>query len=186
MEECFKALTDKLDWNNPKGDRFPFEITKPLPLKGRLGHLTIVVEYFFNNDLEFIKSSNLEKNYTTTITKTKVAWYAIVGIEDMINKFSKHNVYSTQKILYVKSVSIKKLHDYSHLEKILVKRADRQLHKFQEGNFVELHLNDIEYMLLLTVQHKLFHLDGSDIVDFIMALHMFTRSLIIKTCVEDL
>ncbi|GJS03213.1 hypothetical protein Tco_0319721 [Tanacetum coccineum] len=35
-------------------------------------------------------------------------------------------------------------------------------------------------MLLLAVQHKLFHLDGSDIVDFIMALRMFTRSLILK------
>ncbi|GKB34042.1 hypothetical protein Tco_0878984 [Tanacetum coccineum] len=34
MEECFKALTDKLDWNNPEGDRCPFELTKPLPLKG--------------------------------------------------------------------------------------------------------------------------------------------------------
>ncbi|GKB45002.1 hypothetical protein Tco_0889944 [Tanacetum coccineum] len=41
-------------------------------------------------------------------------------------------------------------------------------------------------MLLLTVQHKLFHLTDSDIVDFIMALHMFTRSLVIKKCVEDL
>ncbi|GJX87015.1 hypothetical protein Tco_0337789 [Tanacetum coccineum] len=31
MEECFKALIDKLDWNNPEGDHFPFELTKPLP-----------------------------------------------------------------------------------------------------------------------------------------------------------
>ncbi|GKB07728.1 hypothetical protein Tco_0836012 [Tanacetum coccineum] len=34
MEECFKALTDKLDWNNPEGDRCPFDLTKSLPLKG--------------------------------------------------------------------------------------------------------------------------------------------------------
>ncbi|GKF33465.1 hypothetical protein Tco_0106665 [Tanacetum coccineum] len=33
---------------------------------------------------------------------------------------------------------------------------------------------------------KLFHLDGSDIVDFIVALRMFTRSLILKRHVEDL
>nr|GEV85127.1 hypothetical protein [Tanacetum cinerariifolium] len=51
---------------------------------------------------------------------------------------------------------------------------------------LDLHLNDIEDMLLLTVQHKLFHLDGSDIVDFIVALRMFTRSLILKRHVEDL
>ncbi|GJU91306.1 hypothetical protein Tco_1303729 [Tanacetum coccineum] len=41
-------------------------------------------------------------------------------------------------------------------------------------------------MLLLTIQHKLIQLDGSDIVDFIMAIRMFTRSLFIKRHVEDL
>ncbi|GJT45636.1 hypothetical protein Tco_0954351 [Tanacetum coccineum] len=103
-----------------------------------------------------------------------------------MNKFSNHNVYSTHKILGVKSVSVKKLHGYSHLEEVVVKRADRQLYKFKEGNFVDLHLNDIEDMLLLAVQHKLFHLNDSDIVDFIVALCMFTRSLIIKRRVKDL
>nr|GEX11460.1 copia protein [Tanacetum cinerariifolium] len=41
MEKCFKALTDKLDWNNPEGDHCPFDLTKPLPLKGRPGRLTV-------------------------------------------------------------------------------------------------------------------------------------------------
>ncbi|GJS29379.1 hypothetical protein Tco_0489999 [Tanacetum coccineum] len=56
----------------------------PLPLKGRPGRLTVVVEYFFNNDLEFLKSSDPEKKYTTSITKTKAARYEIVGIKDMV------------------------------------------------------------------------------------------------------
>ncbi|GJV86546.1 hypothetical protein Tco_1530484 [Tanacetum coccineum] len=51
-----------------------------------------------------------------------------------MNKFSKHNVYSTKKILGVKSVSVKKLHGYGHLEEIMVKRVDRQLYKFKEGD----------------------------------------------------
>ncbi|GKA76874.1 hypothetical protein Tco_0783335 [Tanacetum coccineum] len=220
FQECFNALIDKLDWNNLKGDRYPFDLSKPLPLQGRPGHLTVTADYFFNNDLEYLKSSDPEKKYTTSITKTKAARHEIVGIEDMtptlwstikhgydkdaekgikhwgerrklwyrsqVNKFSKHNVYSTQKILGVKSVSVKKLHGYGHLEEIVVKRADRQLYKFKEGDFVDLHLNDIEDMLLLAVQHKLFHLNDSDIVDFIVALRMFTRSLIIKRRVEDL
>ncbi|GJW61704.1 hypothetical protein Tco_0111039 [Tanacetum coccineum] len=190
MVECFKELTNRLDWNNLEGDRCPFDLTKPLPLKGRPGHLTIVVEYFFNNDLEFLKSSDLEKKYTTSITKIKAAWYEIVVIEDMthtlfstikhaydkdaekgikhwgerrklwyrsqVNKFSKHNVYSTQKILGVKSVSVKKLHGYGHLEEIMVKRVDRQLYKFKEGNFVDLHLNDIEDIQLLAVHTNYF------------------------------
>ncbi|GJV70535.1 hypothetical protein Tco_1490530 [Tanacetum coccineum] len=60
------------------------------------------------------------------------------------------------------------------------------VYKFKEGDFVDLHLNDIKDLLLLAVQHKLFQLDGSDIVDLIVALRMFTRSLIIKRRVEDL
>ncbi|GJU32332.1 hypothetical protein Tco_1175921 [Tanacetum coccineum] len=187
MEECLKALTDKLNWNNPEGDRYPFDLTKPLPLKGRPGHLTIAVEYFFNNDSNFLKSSDPEKKYTMSITKTKAARYEIVGIEDMIptlwsstkvgynkdalkgikhwgtkrqlwyrsqiNKFSKRKGYSTQKILSVVTMKVKRLHGYGHLDEIMVRRADRQLY--------------------------------NDIVDFIVALRMFTRSLIIKRRVED-
>ncbi|GJX61276.1 hypothetical protein Tco_0294176 [Tanacetum coccineum] len=198
IQDCFNALIDKLDWNNLEGDCYPFDLSKPLPLQGRPGHLTVAADYFFNNDLEFLKTSDPEKTYTTSITKTKSARYDIVGIEDMVptlwstikhaydkdavkgikhwgercklwyryqvNKFSKHNVYSTQKILGVKSVSVKKLHGYGHLEEIMVKRANRQLYKFKEGDFVDLHLNDIEDMLLLAVQHKLFHLNDSDIL----------------------
>ncbi|GJS75501.1 hypothetical protein Tco_0725382 [Tanacetum coccineum] len=200
MEECFKALMDRLNWNNPEGDCCPFDLTKPLPLTGYPGHLTVAAEYFFKNDLEFLKSSDPEKNYTTSITKTKAARYdkdAEKGIKhwgdrrklwyrSQINKFSKHNVYSTQKILGVKSIRVKKLHGYGHLEEIVVKRDDRQLYKFKEGDFVDLHMNDIEDMLLLDVKHKLFHLDDSDIVDSIVALCMFIRSLIIKRRVEDL
>ncbi|GJU90124.1 hypothetical protein Tco_1302547 [Tanacetum coccineum] len=157
-------------------------------MQGRLGHLTVVVDYFFNNDLEYLKTYDPEKTYTTSITKTKAARYEIIGIEDMVptlwstikhaydkdaakgikhwgerhklwyrsqmNKFSKRNGYSIQKILGVKSVSVKKLHEYGHLEEVVMKRADR--------------LND------------------SDIVDFIVALRMFTISLVIKLQVEHL
>nr|GFB10818.1 hypothetical protein [Tanacetum cinerariifolium] len=151
-----------------------------------LGHRTVAVDYFFNNDLEYLKNSDQEVQYTTSITKTKATRYKIKGIEDMVSKFSKHIFYSTKEIFGVKSVSVKKLHGYGHLEEILVKRSDQQLYMFKEGDFVDLHLNDIKDMLLLAVQHNLFNLNGSDIVDFIVALRMFTRSLIIKKRVEDL
>ncbi|GJS99057.1 hypothetical protein Tco_0820227 [Tanacetum coccineum] len=32
FEECYKAVTDKLDWTNPKGHEYPFDLSKPLPL----------------------------------------------------------------------------------------------------------------------------------------------------------
>ncbi|GJS93511.1 hypothetical protein Tco_0800479 [Tanacetum coccineum] len=44
FQECFNALTDKLDWNNPEGDRYPFDLSKLLPLQGCPGHLTVAVD----------------------------------------------------------------------------------------------------------------------------------------------
>ncbi|GJZ05099.1 hypothetical protein Tco_0538374 [Tanacetum coccineum] len=169
FQEYFNALTDKLDWNNPEGDRYPFDLSKPLRLQGP------------------------RVTYTTSITKTKVARYEIKGIEDMVP-----TLWSTIKYVYDKDAEkgikhwgerrklVKKLHGYGHLEEIMVKRSDQQLYKFKEGDFVDLPLNDIQDMLILVVQHKLFHLDGDVIVDFIVALRMFTRSLILKRRVEDL
>nr|GEU53107.1 phospholipase-like protein [Tanacetum cinerariifolium] len=90
-----------------KGDRYPFDLSKPLPLQGPSGHRTIAVDYLFNNDLEYLKSSDPEITYNTSITKTKVLGYEIKGIEDM-------------KILGVKNIKVKKLHGYGHLEVIVV------------------------------------------------------------------
>ncbi|GKC40754.1 hypothetical protein Tco_1053138 [Tanacetum coccineum] len=188
FQECFNTLTDKLDWYNPEGDCYLFDLSKPLPLQGPPGHQTITADYFFNNDLEYLKTSDLEVTYTTSITKTKAAQYESKGIKDMvptlwsiikhayekdaekgikhwgerrklwyrcqISKFSKQNVYSTKAILGVNSVSVKKLHGYGHLEDIVVKRSDQQLFKVKEGDFVDLHLNNIEDMLLFVVQHR--------------------------------
>ncbi|GJX64437.1 hypothetical protein Tco_0298780 [Tanacetum coccineum] len=55
---------------------------------------------------------------------------------------------------------------------IVVKRADRQLYKFKEGDFIDLLLNDIKDILLLAIQHKLFHINDGEIVEFIVALLM--------------
>ncbi|GKB43262.1 hypothetical protein Tco_0888204 [Tanacetum coccineum] len=33
MEECYRALSEQLDWNNPEGHRCPYDLTKPLPVQ---------------------------------------------------------------------------------------------------------------------------------------------------------
>ncbi|GJT80150.1 putative reverse transcriptase domain-containing protein [Tanacetum coccineum] len=76
-----------------------------------------------------VTSLDPEKKYTTSITKTKAARYKIVRIEDMVS-----TLWSATKV----GVSIKKLHGYGHLEEIAVRRADRQVYKFKEGDFVDL------------------------------------------------
>nr|GEU36720.1 hypothetical protein [Tanacetum cinerariifolium] len=170
FQECFNALIDKLDWNNLEGDRYTFDLSNPVPLQGTPGHQTIHADYFFNNDLEYLKTSDPESTIKHAYDKD-----ASMGIKHWVKDAN-----------YGTDLSVKKLHGYAHLEEIVVKRFDQQLYKFKEGDFVDLYLNDIEDMLLLVVQQKLFHLDRSDIVDFIVALHMFTRSLILKRRIKDL
>ncbi|GJZ08766.1 hypothetical protein Tco_0543049 [Tanacetum coccineum] len=84
FQECLNALIDKISWNNPEEDRYLFDLSNHLPLQGPLGHRTIAADYFFNNDLEYLKTSDPEVTYTSSITKTKVARYEIKGIKDMV------------------------------------------------------------------------------------------------------
>ncbi|GJV19269.1 hypothetical protein Tco_1368289 [Tanacetum coccineum] len=133
---------------------------------------------------------NMEESSRSSNRYCRILLQQQSGIYEIIrSKKEVHCVYhedkNSKKILNVVSVKVKKLHGYGHLEEIMARRVDRQLYKLKEGDFVNLHLNDIEDILLLVVQHKLFQLDDSDIVDFIVALRMFTRSLIIKRRVED-
>ncbi|GKA83507.1 hypothetical protein Tco_0805102 [Tanacetum coccineum] len=100
--------------------------------------------------LEYLKTSDPEVTYTTSITKTKAARYEIKGIKDMVP-----TLWSSIKHAYDKDAEkgikhwgerrklcVKKLHGHCHLEEIMVKRSDQQFYKFKEGEFVDLTLND--------------------------------------------
>ncbi|GKB97308.1 hypothetical protein Tco_0983445 [Tanacetum coccineum] len=73
FEECYKALSEKLDWENPEGGDYPFDLTKPLPLVMSGNRQKVPVDYFFNNDLKYLQGGVLTMTYTTSITKTKAA-----------------------------------------------------------------------------------------------------------------
>nr|GEV03809.1 hypothetical protein [Tanacetum cinerariifolium] len=159
MEEGYKALNDQLYWNNPKGDRYPFDLSKTLPLVQSRNHQIVPVDYFFNNDLAYLEGGRIGRTYTTSLTKTKAAKHDMQGIKDMVpnlwspvkvaynmhvlvgtshwgpkrqtlygyasNRVSKHNVYSTKRILIVKNVKVNVWYSYGHLEEIKVQRSDQ-------------------------------------------------------------
>ncbi|GKE01759.1 hypothetical protein Tco_1389742 [Tanacetum coccineum] len=126
-----------------------------------------------------------------SITKTKAASYELKGIEDMIPKLwsvAKVSYYKDaesrikhwgpkRQLFYISQLNRFSMHDvYSPLKILSV---------FKEGDFVNLHLNEIEDMFLLVLHHTLFNLDGDVIVDLAVALRIFTRSLIIKKRVKN-
>ncbi|GKC38136.1 hypothetical protein Tco_1050520 [Tanacetum coccineum] len=192
FEECYKAVTDRLDWTNPEGQEYPFDLSKPLPLIEDRDRQVVLVNYFINNDLEYLKGGSSSMKYMTSITKTKAAKYDdIQGIKDMVPSLwspvkSKHDVFSTKRIIATTHVKVMKWYDYRYLEEIEVQREDHQLYKFREGNFPRLNLRDIEDMLLLLVQKKLSNLKRDVIFDVNVSLRMFTRRVVILKRVEDL
>ncbi|GJY48059.1 hypothetical protein Tco_0438015 [Tanacetum coccineum] len=178
FEECYKDLSEKLDWNNPKGGDYPFDLT--LVMNGN--HQIVLVDYFFNNNLKYLQGGIPTMTYTTSITKTKAAQYDLPGIEDMVPNIwspvkvaydkhalwgishwrdqrktfygyargveSSHDVYSTKRILAVTRVEVMRKHGYGYLREIGVRRADNDLYTFKEGDFPRLRINDIEDMLI--------------------------------------
>ncbi|GKF85086.1 hypothetical protein Tco_0249984, partial [Tanacetum coccineum] len=110
----------------------------------------VPVDFFFNDDLENLRGGSNDKKYTASMTNSKAA-----------------------------SVKVVEWYGYSHLEEIVVKRADQNLYTFKEGDFKRLHLNDIEYMLLLVVQNKLHSLDTNVVVHLAVKLRTFAQRTII-------
>ncbi|GJV38873.1 hypothetical protein Tco_1417313 [Tanacetum coccineum] len=179
FEECYKALSEKLDWENPEGGDYPFDLSKPLSL---------------------ITCGNCIEDMVPNIwSPVKVAYdrYALWGISHWREQHksfyayargmqSRGDVYSTKRTLAVIHVKVMRKHGYGYLEEIIVRRADNVLYRFKEGVFPRLRINDIEDMLILVVQNRLTNLLGDDVADFAIALRMFTRSLVIQKRVEDL
>ncbi|GJX45242.1 hypothetical protein Tco_0261918 [Tanacetum coccineum] len=165
FKECYKALSEKLDWENPEGGDYPFDLSKPLPLITRVKRQKVPFEFFINNDLKYLQGGISTITYTTSTTKTKAAQYDLPGIEDMSfyafvrGMQSRGDVYSTKCILAVTHVSVMRKYGYGYLEEIVVQRADNVLYRFKEGD---------------------------DVADFAIALRMYTRSLVIQKRVEDL
>nr|GEV72641.1 retrovirus-related Pol polyprotein from transposon TNT 1-94 [Tanacetum cinerariifolium] len=138
FEEYFKATTERLDWHNPEGKQYPFNLCKPLPLiLNHRGRHVIPFDYFINNDLEYLKGGSLTRKYSTFVTKTKAATYEgpkhqqFYGFSS--NRPSSKDVYFRKQIIAVTGLKIMKWYVYGHLDEIKVRKEDRQLYTFKEG-----------------------------------------------------
>ncbi|GJR12029.1 hypothetical protein Tco_0794681 [Tanacetum coccineum] len=69
MEKCHQLLFDKIDLMNLEGHRVMPDISKPLPLGGPPGQVTIQLLFFFNKDLEYLMIGNKERKSALSISK---------------------------------------------------------------------------------------------------------------------
>nr|GEW96363.1 hypothetical protein [Tanacetum cinerariifolium] len=193
LEEVYKATTDQLYWVNPKGQHYPHNLLKPLPLiPNSRGRRFIPFNHFINNDLEYLRGGALSHKYTTSVTKTKAADYGhIKWIEDLVPRtmwiqepigYDKHTLWG------ISHWGCKRQQFYGFAVNRECARDvdDDKLYKFKEGDFKRLRIQDIEDILLLLVQGKLTNLTVKERFAFNVSLRMFTRSIVIQRRVEDL
>ncbi|GJX25989.1 retrovirus-related pol polyprotein from transposon TNT 1-94 [Tanacetum coccineum] len=79
MEECRKLLTDQVD-----DAILRYNVSKPLPLGGDPGHVTIQSDFFFNKDLEYLRYGRKIGRPALSISKMKAAYYPDVSLEQMV------------------------------------------------------------------------------------------------------
>ncbi|GJZ81986.1 hypothetical protein Tco_0646980 [Tanacetum coccineum] len=178
FEECYKALSEKLDGENLEGGDYPFDLTKPLPLVMSRNRQKVHVDYFFNNDLKYLQGGISTMIYTTSLTKTRLlnmifqalkTWFQTYGF---LLKLLMINMHYGESYFGENNVKVIRKHGYGYLKEIVVRRADNDLYRFKEGDFSCLRINDFEDMLLLVVQNRLTNLSGDDVSDFTIALKM--------------
>nr|GEU31221.1 hypothetical protein [Tanacetum cinerariifolium] len=99
-------------------------------------------KFFFNQDLEYLKTGNLEERKARQANQ------------------SDHIVYSRMKILSIVIITVEEYCGYGYLREIVVKRAYQKEYMFKEADFQSLYLNDIKDMFLVHYQNKLHHLNG--------------------------
>ncbi|GKB88759.1 hypothetical protein Tco_0961031 [Tanacetum coccineum] len=124
MEECHKLLTDKVDDAILK-----YNVSKPLPLGGEPGHLTIQSDFFFNKDLEYLRYGRKIGRPALSISKMKAAFYPDVGLDlEQLGTGSetaeRHKTH--MRILSVIRIEVFSMYGYNYMKKIILSRADSQ------------------------------------------------------------
>ncbi|GJW01205.1 hypothetical protein Tco_1556456 [Tanacetum coccineum] len=150
FEEVYKATTNQLDWNNPKGQQYPYDLRKPLPLiPNSRGRRVIPFDHFINNDLAYLSA-------TTNMHSEE----SHIGDENDNNSM---DLLLTGNMLEMSTPNAESLLD------------DDKLYKFKEGDFNRLRIQDIEDMLLLLAQGKLTNLTIEECLAFNVCLSDLKR-----------
>ncbi|GJX13003.1 hypothetical protein Tco_0204761 [Tanacetum coccineum] len=97
FEECYKDLSEKLDWENPEGGDYPiFDLPNTLWITHENSKVQSISSTIAT---QYLQGGISTMTYTTSTTKTKTAKYDLPGIEDMVS-----NIWSPVKVAYDKYV----------------------------------------------------------------------------------
>nr|GEU46220.1 hypothetical protein [Tanacetum cinerariifolium] len=71
---------------NLGGDQVKIDVSRPLPLGGPPGHVTIQTQFFFNKDLEYLRYGNKGSSLALSISMMKVARCLDFGLKLLVSK----------------------------------------------------------------------------------------------------
>nr|GEV40029.1 retrovirus-related Pol polyprotein from transposon TNT 1-94 [Tanacetum cinerariifolium] len=154
MEECHKLLTDSVD-----DLILRHNVSKPLPLGGPPGQVTIQYDFFFNKDLEYLRYDSMGSRHALSILKMKATYYPDVGLEQMMpdqihtSEVDRRAVRTHMRILsvvrievfsmYGKDVDRSKEFMFAIQKRLKTRRIFRNLESFVGGR-----VRDGDYRLL--------------------------------------
>ncbi|GJW83274.1 hypothetical protein Tco_0156419 [Tanacetum coccineum] len=151
------------------GNRVIPDVSKPLPLGGPPGQVTIQPQYFFNKDLEYLVSSDKEIRNALSISKLKAAYYPDFRLEELVpslwNESESEYDISAPTISHTGGLSARNSTSQDTVPPLIVivlRIADYKEYKISEADFKKLHPNDFEDLYLLHLQGNLNHLCGAD------------------------
>nr|GEX72743.1 E-beta-farnesene synthase [Tanacetum cinerariifolium] len=140
IQECYKILTDSVD-----DLILRHNVSKPLPLGGPPGHVTIQSDFFFNKDLEYLRYGRKGSRPALSISKMKVAYNPDAGLEQMvpdqmwIKEECKHTsesdcraVMTHMRILSVVRIEVFSMYGYDYTKKIVLRCTDLNEHVIAE------------------------------------------------------
>nr|GEV21028.1 uncharacterized mitochondrial protein AtMg00810-like [Tanacetum cinerariifolium] len=163
IEECHKLLTDSVDdfilWHN---------VSKPLPLGGPPGQVTIQADLFFNKDLEYLRYGSKVSRPALSISKMKAVYYPDVGLEKMvpdqfwIEEECKYDIAAItvrtyMRILSVVRIEVFSMYGYDYMKKIVLRCANLNEHDIAERDFKAVMFQDIygvQMMMRFNEIHK--------------------------------
>ncbi|GJZ04307.1 hypothetical protein Tco_0537582 [Tanacetum coccineum] len=170
----------KINLVNPEGIQVVPDVSKPLPLGGPPGQVTIQPQYFFNKDMEYLVSGNKERRNALSISKLKAAYYQDFGLEELVSSLwieseCEYDISAAYGISHLwfkcKEFYITRHSAPSDRRAIVLRKADYKEYKISEADFKNLHPNYFEDLYLLHLQGKLNHLSGADKVHHLLKFH---------------
>ncbi|GJW32400.1 hypothetical protein Tco_0052432 [Tanacetum coccineum] len=183
-----KLIRNTVDLVNPEGHRLVPGVSKPLPLGGPPGQVTIQSQFFFNKDLEYLVSGDKGRRSALSISKLNAAQYLDFGLEELVpslwikseREYDINVAYGISHWWFKRKEFYITRHSASpDRSKIVLRRADYKEYKILEADFKNLHPKDFEDMYLLHLQGQLNHLSGNDRVHLFNAVNLWIRNIVI-------